>query len=79
MAGIKNMYQLYGATPFDTIKGDTIIDRHMQSQLRQYTPYCKFCGREIINSKQDEHMHNVDPEWEIHYQMHYRCYRENVR
>ncbi|MGH1263414.1 hypothetical protein ACQVWE_14015 [Bacillus cereus] len=55
------------------------MDRHMQSQLRQYTPYCKFCGQEIINSKQNEHGQNVDPEWETHYQMHYRCYRDNVR
>lgn len=79
MAGIKNVYQHYGATPFDTMQGDTIMDRHVQLQLRQYTPYCKFCGREIIDSKQDENGHAVDPEWERTYQMHYRCYGKNVR
>lgn len=79
MAGIKNAYQLYGATPLDTIQGDSIMDRHVQLQLRQMTPYCQFCGQEIINAKQDENGHAVDPEWEQQYRMHYRCYIHNYQ
>lgn len=79
MAGLKNMYQFYGATPFDQIQGDTIMDRHMNLQTREYTPFCQYCGKEIIDATQDEHGHAVDPEWERLYRAHYRCYRKNAR
>ncbi|MCY9308851.1 hypothetical protein MOF23_07690 [Bacillus inaquosorum] len=77
MAGIKNLYQYYGATPFDKIQGKTIFDRHAQTKLREYTPYCKFCGGEIVDAGQDENGHAVDPEWERINKSHYRCYRKN--
>lgn len=79
MAGIKNIYQQYGVTPFSPVQGDNIFDRHMQFQLQEYTPYCQFCGREIINSSKDEHGHNVDPEWERLNRAHYRCYAMRSR
>ena len=78
MAGIKNPYQAYGATPFDPIQGKSIEDRHVQMQLRQLTPYCRLCGNEIVNSEVDEHGHSVNPEWERAYRVHYRCYLKKV-
>lgn len=78
MAGIKNPYQAYGATPFDPIQGKSIEDRHVQMQLRQLTPYCRLCGNEIVDSNIDEHGHSVSPEWERAYRVHYRCYMKKV-
>lgn len=79
MAGLKNVYQHYGATPFETMQGGTIMDRHMQLQQRQYTPYCQLCGQELIDAREDENGHAVDPEWERTYQVHYRCYLKRNR
>lgn len=73
MAGIKNIYQHYGATPFETMKGETAMDRHMQLQAREYTPYCYLCGREIVEANQDESGRSVDYEWERVNQVHTRC------
>ncbi|MEX3713394.1 hypothetical protein ABFV99_13400 [Cytobacillus horneckiae] len=77
MGGIKNIYQYYGATPFDAIKGDTILERNMQLQLREYTPYCQYCGGEIIDATENEIGQTVDPEWERIVRAHTRCYRIN--
>lgn len=79
MAGIKNMYQLYGATPLKSAKGDTIWERDLAFQSQEYTPYCRYCGGEIINAKEDENGHRVDPEWEQLNQAHYRCYLQRNR
>lgn len=76
MGGIKNIYQYYGATPFDQVKGKTIVDRHMQLQMREYTPYCQYCGGEIIDSTQNEKGQTVDPEWERFVRAHSHCYRQ---
>lgn len=79
MAGIKNMYQQYGGNPFQPVKGDTIWDRNLAFQTQEYTPYCQFCGEELINAHEDENGHKVDPEWERLNQTHYRCYLKNRR
>lgn len=79
MGGLKNMYQAYGATPFEQIQGDTIFERNANLQAREYTPYCQFCGHEIVDSPQDENGHSVNPEWERMYRAHYRCYMKNNR
>lgn len=73
MAGLKNMYQQYGATPFEPITGGSIYDRDMKLKTREYTPYCQFCGGEIINADTNEYGHKVDPVWERENQAHYRC------
>lgn len=78
MAGLKNIYQRYDATPFQAVKGDNILERHMSRQMMTYTPYCHFCGAEIIDSRQDEHGNACDPQWEQTYKMHYRCYLKNI-
>jgi hypothetical protein len=79
MGGLKNMHQLYGATPFAPVTGDTIWERDLSFQSKEYTPYCHFCGGEIMNAQQDENGHKVDPEWEQLNQMHYRCYLNRQR
>jgi len=79
MAGIKNIYQHYGATPFSPVQGDNIFERHMQFQLQEYTPYCRFCGGEIISASQNEHGQTVDPEWERTVQAHTHCFRKNMQ
>lgn len=78
MAGLKNAYQYQGATPFDTIQGNTIWERHAALQQRQLTPYCRLCGNEIVNSPVDENGHKVNPEWEAAYRVHYRCYLKHM-
>ncbi|MEK1828899.1 hypothetical protein AAAC51_07060 [Priestia megaterium] len=78
MGGLKNMHQVYGATPFETVRGATIQDRQMNRYLREYTPYCQFCGGEIIDATQNEIGQSVDPEWERLYKAHSKCYRERM-
>ncbi len=72
------MYQHYGSTPFDTVKGGTIWERHANLQAREYTPYCQFCGGEILDVKQNEVGQSVDPEWERLVRAHTNCYRKNA-
>jgi hypothetical protein len=79
MAGLKNMYQIYGGTPMTPIEGESIWDRDMKFRSQEYTPFCQFCGRELINSPVDENGHKVDPEWEKYNRAHYKCYREKAR
>ncbi|MFE4029311.1 hypothetical protein ACFX4N_24475 [Priestia sp. YIM B13551] len=79
MAGIKNRYQLYGATPFESVKGTDILERHMNLQMREYTPYCRFCGGEIVDATQNEHGQTVDPEWERMVQAHTHCFRKQAQ
>ncbi|UOE58217.1 hypothetical protein [Cytobacillus oceanisediminis] len=78
MAGLKNVYQIYGATPFEAVKGETIWERDLNLQAREYTPYCRYCGGEIVDAQQDSNGHKADPEWERLNQTHYRCYRERA-
>lgn len=74
MAGLKNIHQFYGATPFEAIKGDDIISRHEKLLSKRLPSYCSYCGQEIIESTQDDNGRSVDLNWEMSYRMHYKCY-----
>lgn len=73
MAGLKNMYQMQGLMPTNSVSGDTIFERHAAFQAQEYTPYCRYCGQEIIDATQDEEGSAVDYQMELYYQAHTHC------
>lgn len=76
MAGLKNIYQLYGGTPFHEIKGKDILERHEKRQATPIVVYCRFCGGSILEYSQDENGYKQNYQWEQAHQMHYKCYRK---
>ena len=76
MAGIKNHVQSYGITPghgFSSI--DNPIDRHMAFMSQQVTPYCKGCGKQLIDANTDESGRKVDYQAEQERRMCTKCYQ----
>jgi len=79
MAGLKNMYQIYGMTPTNTVNGENPFERDMAFRAMQYTPYCRVCGQEILEAKQDEFGGSVDYERELYFMAHERCMQSKYR
>lgn len=76
MGGIKNIYQHYGANPFNPVKSNDPVGRSIEMQTRAIPIYCALCGGEIIDAAQDSSGHKVDAQWEKQYQLHFRCYNK---
>lgn len=78
MAGIKNIRQIYGATPFSQVKGDGILDRHLNFTMQKNPIYCRFCGEEIIECSVDRNNKEVDYQWEMQYMLHQSCLNKKI-
>lgn len=75
MGGLKNPYQLYGASPLSKVEGADIMQRHMNMESTRITVYCGVCGDEIIEAGNDPTGRHVDYQWERANQIHSRCYQ----
>jgi hypothetical protein len=73
MAGRKHYLQQHGYMNNDWNKIQDPFERDFAFRSLQATPYCQFCGEEIIDSEMDKEGSKVDWEWEQKNLMHYKC------
>ena len=79
MGAIKNIRQIYGTSPVNIVTGKDIWERDYQYQAAEYTPYCQFCGKELVNATQNEIGQPVDPEWERSNRACSKCMQQRMR
>lgn len=75
MGGIKHHLQQYGSqitNNFNDVKNP--IDRHMAYMAQQVTPFCRGCGKQIVESGQDEQGNKVNYQVEQARLMCTKCY-----
>lgn len=76
MAGRKHHLQQFGRPMNDFNKIQDPFERDLAFKSMTATPYCKHCGEQILDALMDKNKGNVDWEWEMKHQAHYRCYKE---
>lgn len=79
MGGIKNHIQSYGVMPgsqFSNIEDP--IERHQAFMAQEVTPYCKGCGKQILDANEDEVGSQVNYQAEQERRMCTKCYNEQV-
>lgn len=54
------------------------IERHIARQVRNMQPYCKYCGKEIVNADQDSEGTRTNSAWEISNKAHYICHMQDA-
>lgn len=75
MAGIKHNLQQFGqpiTNNFSDIKDP--IDRHMAYMTQQVVPYCRVCGKQLLQTDKDEMNRDMDWKREQATQMCTKCY-----
>lgn len=75
--GKENHIQCYGMPMNQNLnKIKDPIERDFAFKSMQITPYCSFCGGEILAASVDKDNTSVNWEWEIQNKAHYSCYSE---
>jgi hypothetical protein len=77
MAGRKHRLQEYGYMNMDWNKIDDPFERDFAFRSLEATPYCKFCGEQILDASQDAEGKSVNWEWELKNLMHYSCLQDD--
>lgn len=77
MAGRKHHLQQFGYMNMDWNKIQDPIERDYAFRSLETTPYCKFCGNQILDASQDAEGKSVNWEWEQQNLAHYKCMLAN--
>lgn len=77
MAGLKHHIQQYGLQPgkgFNDIENP--LERDLAFRSMTVSPYCKHCGKLILDSRQDESGSVANVEWEQKNNAHFICHKQ---
>jgi hypothetical protein len=79
MGGIKNHIQSYGVQSGKGFSGiEDPLERHAAFMGQQVTPYCKGCGKQLIDTEQDESGATIDHQAEQQRLMCTKCYNNRM-
>ena len=76
MTGRKHHLQQFGFYNKDLNTIEDPFERDLAFRSRQVVPFCQFCGKEVLDSSQDENGAKVDWQWEMQRRAHYKCFIE---